>query len=57
MHWTGFTEPLDTIDFDKISKLLNEKNHKQMISTTLVGKEQSKDFFKNNLNFFTFVKL
>jgi hypothetical protein len=52
MDWTEFIEPLDTIDFDKISKLLNKQNFNQTISSTLIGKEQSKDFFKNNLSFF-----
>ena len=57
IHWTGFTEPLDTIDFDKISKLLNEKKFKQIISTTLVGKPQSKEFLKNNIDLFSSIML
>ena len=57
IHWTGFVEPLDTKDFDKISKLFYEQNYKQIISTTLVGKSESKEFFKNNLESFSSISL
>lgn len=45
ISWTGFTEPFDCPDFDKITLFFNERGMSQLISTTLYGLEKNKDFF------------
>jgi hypothetical protein len=52
IHWTGFTEPMDCLDFSLIAQKLHELGYKQLISTTLYGKSNSQSFFVNNLKVF-----
>ncbi len=51
IHWTGFSEPLHCKEFPEMSSLVDKKGHKQHISTTLFGRENSKEFFLNEGNF------
>ena len=44
IHWTGFSEPLHAKDFPLMSKYLNQNGYKQHISTTMYGREESKEF-------------
>ena len=52
IHWTGFTEPLDCLDFPLIVKHLHERGHVQLISTTLYGKNSNQQFFVDNITMF-----
>ena len=52
IHWTGFTEPLDCLDFPLIVQKLHDLGYQQLISTTLYGKSKSQLFFLNNLEYF-----
>jgi len=53
IHWTGFTEPFDSVDFELISRYLYDRGHKQLISTTLYGRKSSQSFFVDNLIMFS----
>jgi len=53
IHWTGFTEPFDCVDFELISRYLYDRGHKQLISTTLYGRKSNQSFFVENLKMFS----
>ena len=55
IHWTGFSEPLHCKEFPEMSDYANKKGHKQHISTTLFGRENSKNFLINEGVFDTVV--
>ncbi len=43
IHWTGFSEPLHAKDFPLMAKYLSVNGYKQHISTTMYGREESKE--------------
>lgn len=51
IHWTGFSEPLHCKDFPLMSNYLKSKGHKMHLSTTMYGRNNSKDFVAT-YNFF-----
>ena len=50
INWTGFSEPLHSKDFTKMADYLHERGFKQHISTTMFGREESKEYLtKSNV--------
>ncbi len=43
IHWTGFSEPLHSKDFPLMARYLYQNGYKQHISTTMFGREDSKE--------------